>query len=420
MFRKNPIHNNGPSSVVHREYYKDHLFPDAVEVTIETQCVSAGRLQSTLRIGSIRATKLLTELEELGIIGPDRGNRPREIFYTMERWNKEKADFAWKPEEPKPQPAPASVSAPNGEKTYCPHCGSRVPRRARVCWRCGKKFPNQPISASETIVFLLTLFLVLRLFLPLFSLVNGGLSTASSAQAPDTVIYNDSDITLYASSIYYGGSCPTINFLIENKAGENITFYCSSFVVDNVMMDSFLWIDVAEGSKATGTLYLDDDVLDKAGFGHISYIEFYEPHISFKESGRNTKYISVDCSFAGVTPSEFNTTGDVLYSQNGVTVISQFTPGQQNSSIPLVIINKCGQNIMPWTSHVTINGYTIPEWHYGLVIQNNTVRYFDIQPVKEDLRNAGIDTIETVSFSLSFLEAGSTQELFSAGQLYIP
>lgn len=117
-----------------KKYYKDQLFPDAVEVTLETQCVSAGRLQSMLRIGSIRSTSLLNELEEQGVIGPERGNRPREIFYTMERWNEEKDSFAWKPEPPKPDPATVS------NQLQCPRCGKTAPEGASFCSYCGKKF----------------------------------------------------------------------------------------------------------------------------------------------------------------------------------------------------------------------------------------------------------------------------------------
>ena len=134
-FRKKRPASDPPEAP--KQYYKDQLFPDAVEVTLETRCVSAGRLQSLLRIGSIRATNLIQELEEQGIIGPERGNRPREIFYTMERWNEEKGNFAWKPEPTKPDPA----SAVN--QIHCPRCGRPAPEGASFCSHCGKKFTRK-------------------------------------------------------------------------------------------------------------------------------------------------------------------------------------------------------------------------------------------------------------------------------------
>ena len=145
-----------------QQYYKDQLFPDAVEVTLETQCVSAGRLQSMLRIGSIRSTNLLKELEELGIIGPERGNRPREIFYTMERWNEEKKNFAWKPEPPKPEPEPVKQFA-------CPHCKKTTSQEAAFCSHCGKQLTAKPKRFRKFIKTVLLVFLLLAIvgsFLP--------------------------------------------------------------------------------------------------------------------------------------------------------------------------------------------------------------------------------------------------------------
>lgn len=147
-----------------KQYYKDQLFPDAVEVTLETRCVSAGRLQSLLRIGSIRATNLIQELEEQGIIGPERGNRPREIFYTMERWSEEKGNFAWKPEPTKPDPAPAM------NQIHCPRCGRPAPEGASFCSHCGKKFVSKKkkfLSAiAKAAVFFILLCLVAYLIAP--------------------------------------------------------------------------------------------------------------------------------------------------------------------------------------------------------------------------------------------------------------
>lgn len=311
----------------------------------------------------------------------------------------------------------------DGSIRYCPYCDSNVPKNAKKCWNCKNRLPVDFKMLSISIIF--TVLAVIFFIFCVSSVSTGPSSTleessnTASKQVPDTIIYSDNDISLYASSIYYGGDQPTIKFLVENKTNENIGFYCSTFVVDNVMMDSLLRLDIAKGAKAIGTLYLDDNVLDKAGFGYISYIEFFDPHIAFKESSRDTRYISVDLSFDSVTPRDFDVSGDVLFSQNGVTVISRFTPGQYSRTIPLLIINESGQDIMPSTSHVTVNGYTVSEWHYGLAIQNNSARYFDIQLVKESVEDLNVDLIYKASFNLRFLKAGSTQELFSAGQLYV-
>ena len=150
-----------------KEYYKDPLFPAAVEVTLSCRVVSAGRLQSALRIGAIRATSLLSELEDHGIIGPDSGNRPREIFYTMEQWEKDRSNFIFKPvpqKQTEPSPPPTS-----GNKAYCPYCHSRVPRGAVFCWRCARKLPGK---VDTGYALFCCLIIPIILFLILFSFVD--------------------------------------------------------------------------------------------------------------------------------------------------------------------------------------------------------------------------------------------------------
>ena len=158
MFRKKQDHSHPFSP--QKQYYRDELFPDAVEVTLECRVVSAGRLQSTLRIGSIRATNLITELEEHGIIGPDRGNRSREIFFTLEQWENECHNFSWKPEDPKQDLTPELT----GKKSYCQYCGSKVPSSAYICWRCGKKLPISEKKHRKNMVAFLFIFVLLILF----------------------------------------------------------------------------------------------------------------------------------------------------------------------------------------------------------------------------------------------------------------
>ena len=187
VFRKKQDHS--PSLSPPKQYYRDELFPDAVEVTLECRVVSAGRLQSNLRIGSIRATKLITELEEHGIIGPERGNRPREIFFTLERWQNERHNFAWKPEEPKQEPKPT----PAVQKNHCPYCGSKLPKGASSCWNCKNRLPVSTASKVCTFIVLILLCLIILLYFPSF---------ADQASSPAPTI----------SKVEYMNQCRTISY----------------------------------------------------------------------------------------------------------------------------------------------------------------------------------------------------------------
>ena len=58
----------------------DEMFRDAVQVVIDGGKASTSLLQRRLRIGYSRASRIVDEMEERGIIGPADGARPREVL----------------------------------------------------------------------------------------------------------------------------------------------------------------------------------------------------------------------------------------------------------------------------------------------------------------------------------------------------
>lgn len=60
----------------------DPLFEEAKNLVLETQKASASMLQRRLSVGFNRATRLMEELEEAGVIGPAEGTKPRKVLMT--------------------------------------------------------------------------------------------------------------------------------------------------------------------------------------------------------------------------------------------------------------------------------------------------------------------------------------------------
>jgi len=65
---------------------RDELFEDAVEIVLETQRGSVSLLQRRLAIGYSRASRLVEEMAEAGIIGSYKGSQAREVTMTLEEW----------------------------------------------------------------------------------------------------------------------------------------------------------------------------------------------------------------------------------------------------------------------------------------------------------------------------------------------
>jgi len=64
----------------------DELLPQAVEVILETKQASVSMLQRRLKLGYSRAARLVDQMEEMGVVGPFEGSKPRQLLITKEQW----------------------------------------------------------------------------------------------------------------------------------------------------------------------------------------------------------------------------------------------------------------------------------------------------------------------------------------------
>ena len=60
----------------------DDEYRDAVRVVVEAGKASTSLLQRRLRIGYSKAARIMEEMEENGVIGPQDGSRPREVLIS--------------------------------------------------------------------------------------------------------------------------------------------------------------------------------------------------------------------------------------------------------------------------------------------------------------------------------------------------
>ena len=67
-----PIETNG----------SDELIDQVIDFIVRSKKASASAIQRKFRIGFNRAGRIIDELEERGIVGPDNGSKPREVLMT--------------------------------------------------------------------------------------------------------------------------------------------------------------------------------------------------------------------------------------------------------------------------------------------------------------------------------------------------
>lgn len=62
----------------------DELLPECIELVVQSGQASVSMLQRRFRIGYNRAARIIDMMEERGIVGPQDGSRPRQVFMTEE------------------------------------------------------------------------------------------------------------------------------------------------------------------------------------------------------------------------------------------------------------------------------------------------------------------------------------------------
>ena len=85
--------NLDTSSSTHSDIDKDDvdnddpLYNEVVEFVVSTGKASASLIQRRFKVGYNRAARLVDELEERGIVGPQQGSKPREVLVELESDN---------------------------------------------------------------------------------------------------------------------------------------------------------------------------------------------------------------------------------------------------------------------------------------------------------------------------------------------
>ena len=64
----------------------DELLAQAVDVIFETKQASVSMLQRRLKLGYARAARIVDQMEEIGVVGPFEGSKPRQILLTKQQW----------------------------------------------------------------------------------------------------------------------------------------------------------------------------------------------------------------------------------------------------------------------------------------------------------------------------------------------
>ena len=65
---------------------QDPMMEEAIQCVVEAGQASTSLLQRRLRLGYARAGRLIDEMEQMGVVGPHEGSKPRQVLITYQQW----------------------------------------------------------------------------------------------------------------------------------------------------------------------------------------------------------------------------------------------------------------------------------------------------------------------------------------------
>ena len=65
---------------------RDSYFEEAARLLIDKEKGSIGMLQRYFKVGFNRAARIMDQLEEAGIVGPEEGTKPRKVLMSAEQF----------------------------------------------------------------------------------------------------------------------------------------------------------------------------------------------------------------------------------------------------------------------------------------------------------------------------------------------
>ena len=68
----------------------DDIIEKAIDMIVETGQASTSSLQRKFKLGYSRAARIVDELENMGIVGPPEGSKPRKVIITKMQWAERK------------------------------------------------------------------------------------------------------------------------------------------------------------------------------------------------------------------------------------------------------------------------------------------------------------------------------------------
>ena len=237
-----------------------------------------------------------------------------------------------------------------------------------------------------------------------------------SAGFPRQVLLNKRGLVITATGLDENGAQgPALNLSIQNRSETNVIVQIFDSSFNGYMMDASFSAAVSAGHEANVSILFSASGIQKSGIETIAELEFSfrvldRNRITFLESGA----VTVRTPAANTYQYHFDDSGEELYSENGVRVISKGFAGKGSASgqgLTLFIENTTDRAITVQARDVLVNGTPADAVFSEDVLAGKRLAAA-VAITDASLQNSGAGEIRDITFRLHVLDRDRGIPLF--------
>lgn len=236
-------------------------------------------------------------------------------------------------------------------------------------------------------------------------------------------LYNQNGVVITATELNMNGTWgPEIKVIVENNSDKNITVQTRNSSVNGFMTEISFSCDVVAGKKANDSLIFESSSLEACNIETLADIEFsfYIMDSETWDEIASTEIITINTSANGNYEQSYDDSGDVIYENNGIRIISKgfVEDGIFGPELSLYIENNSGQNITVQARDTSVNGFMI-EPNMSDDVASGKVNLGGMTFFESDFESNGITDVETVETSFNIFNTESWEDIDSTSPITI-
>lgn len=234
-------------------------------------------------------------------------------------------------------------------------------------------------------------------------------SEDSGVSIVEKTLFNDEGITVTATGFTDGFNGPSMNLLVENNTGQDITIQTNYCIVNGFVMDPILSTNVTAGKKANDSMILLSDELRQCKIETITDIS-----VSFNvldslsyETIVVTPKADITTSAYGSYEQIYDIKGDTLFDNGEIRILAtDITDDDFGMNLGIYIENNSDRNVTVQTRDVSVNGF-MTNTAFSPSVYGHSRKMDQIVFVRESLEQNGIESFDEIDLKIMIFDSDS-------------